>query len=47
MNTNVKMFHLMHLSEIGQSLDYTPAKFDSNIDVAMQGQRRRTRGERV
>jgi hypothetical protein len=47
MNTNLKMFHLMHLSEIRQRLDYAPAKFDLNIDVAMHGQRRRARVERI
>ena len=47
MNTNLKMFHLMHPSEIEHSLDYAPAKFNSIIDVAMHGQRRRARGEGV
>jgi hypothetical protein len=47
MNTNLRMFHLMHLSEIRKSLDYAPAESDLNIDVAVHEQRRRPRDERI
>lgn len=47
MNTNLKLFHLMHLNEIGPRLDYALAKFVPDIHVATHGQKRRARGEGI